>query len=91
MRKPTDSDGKRAGAMRKRSRIRGAFRGKSGKTIGIASLAAPIVGLIANDLRNPDGLIRSVIAPTANRLIRGKMEKREAIDITDDVKIIEDK
>jgi len=90
VRKPTDIDSKNAGAFRRRRRLRGMFSGTKGKAIGAASIAAPLVGLIANDLKNPHGLIRSVLAPAAFRLIKGKPERQEAIDITHEVEVLDD-
>jgi hypothetical protein len=72
-----------------RERFRGAFSGKRGRTIGIASIAAPIAGLIANDLRKADGIIRGVIAPTIVRLLPEKLGGRKRLDISDKADVID--
>jgi len=63
---------------------------KTGKTIGIASLAAPIVGYIINDIQKPNSMIRNLVGKTINRLLESKSEKAEAIDITHEVEVIDD-
>jgi len=82
----TDERGRRT-----RKRLRGVFSGKKGKAVGIGSLFAPVVGLIVNDLRKPDSFIRRLVGRTATKLLQGSNKKREAIDITDKVEVIEDK
>ena len=78
------------GGRQFRRRIRGAFSDKKGKAVGITSLAAPIIGYVVNDLRKPDSAIRSLIGTAYNKLLSRKTVKHEAIDITDQVEIIED-
>lgn len=75
---------------RVRRRMRGMMSTKTGKTIGIASLAAPIVGYIINDIQKPDSMIRNLVGKTINRLLESKSEKAEAIDITHEVEVIDD-
>ena len=79
------------GGRRLRQRLRGACSGKTGKAVGITSVAAPIIGYVVNDLKKPDGLIRTLLSSARNKFLTGKVEKTEAIDITDQVEIIEDK
>lgn len=78
------------GERRTRRRLRGAFSGKAGRAVGITSIAAPLVGVIVNDLKKPDGFIRTLIGRTAKKLIEGKSKKTKAIDITDKVEVIVD-
>ena len=73
-----------------RRRIRGTFSGKKSKAVGITSLAAPVIGYVVNDLRKPDSTIRSLIGVAYNKLLSRKTVEHEAIDITDQVEIIED-
>jgi len=75
---------------RVRRRLRGMMSSKSGKTIGIASLAAPVVGFIVSDLQKPNSIIRGLIGKTVNKLLETKSERTEAIDITHEVEIIDD-
>ncbi len=75
---------------RVRRRMRGMMSTKTGKTIGIASLAAPIVGYIINDIQKPNSMIRNLVGKTINRLLESKSEKAEAIDITHEVEVIDD-
>jgi len=78
------------GGRQFRRRIRGTFSGKKGKAAGITSLAAPVIGYVVNDLRKPDSTIRSLIGTAYNKLLSRKTVEHEAIDITDQVEIIED-
>lgn len=72
-----------------RRRVRGACSGKTGKTIGLASIAAPIVGFVVNDLKKPNSVIRALIGTTVRKLLPRKSDQPKAIDITDKVEIIE--
>jgi hypothetical protein len=81
----------RVNPTRERRRLRGALSGKSGRIIGLTSIAAPVVGLVASDLRKPDSMIRRLIGGAVARLLEGKTSKPDAIDITDKVEVIEDK
>ena len=76
------------GGRRQRNRLRGMFTGKTGKTIGFTSIAAPIIGYIVNDIRKPDSIVRSLIGSVARKLLPAKSEQAKVIDITDDVEII---
>jgi hypothetical protein len=78
------------GRRRQRSRLRGMLTGKTGKTAGLASIAAPIIGYVVHDLKKPDSIIRGLIGKTISRFLPAKPEKVEAIDITDEVEILED-
>jgi hypothetical protein len=63
--------------------------GKTGRTIGISSIAAPIIGYVINDLKKPDSVVRGLIGGVVRRLLPGKTERVEAIDITEDAEIID--
>jgi len=63
--------------------------GKTGKTIGLASIATPIVGFVVNDLKKPNSVIRALIGTTVRKLLPRKSDQPKAIDITDKVEIIE--
>lgn len=75
--------------VRMRRRIRGFFSTRQGKAVGFASIAAPIAGLIANDLRKQDGVIRGLIAPTVSRLLSGKFIGGKKLDISDKAEVID--
>ena len=85
-----DTEKLEATGGRTRRRLRGIMTSKTGKTVGIASLAAPIVGYIISDLQKPNSTIRNLIGKTVNRLLETKFRKSEAIDITHEVEIIDD-
>ena len=72
-----------------RRRVRGMCSGKTGKTIGLASLAAPVVGFVVNDLKKPDSMIRALTAATVRKLLPARSAQPKAIDITDKVEITE--
>ncbi len=72
-----------------RRRIRGFFSTRPGKAVGFASIAAPIVGLITNDLRKADGVIRGVIAPSVTRLLSGKLNGGKKLDVSDKAEVID--
>ena len=72
-------------------RLRGMLETKTGKTIGLASIAAPVIGYIVQDLRKPDSLIRELAGATVSKLIAYRRKKTEVIDISDKVEILEDK
>ena len=86
----SDSDGTGAGGRRQRRRLRGMLSGKTGKTIGFTSIAAPIIGYVVNDLRKPNSIVRSLISGAVRKLLPAKSEKAQVIDITDKVEILED-
>lgn len=82
----TNEDGS---GRRLRRRLRGAFSGKRGKAVGVAAVAAPVIGLIVEDLKSPDSLIRQLANRAAARWLPSKPQP-EAIDITDRVEIVND-
>lgn len=75
---------------RVRRRLRGMMNSKTGRTVGVASLAAPILGYIINDLQKPNSTIRNLVNKGINRLLESGIRKTEAIDITHEVEIIDD-
>lgn len=79
-----------SGNRRQRKRLRGLLSGRTGKAIGITSLAAPVIGFVINDLKKPDSVVRGLIGGVVRKLLPAKWEKVEAIDVTDKVEIIED-
>lgn len=85
-----NNEARSTGGRRVRKRLRGAFSGRKGKAIGIASIATPIVGFVVNDLKKPNSIIRALIGKTATKLLERKAEKTQVIDITDQVEIVED-
>ena len=84
-----DAAGSRGRRMRRR--IRGMLETRTGKTIGLASLAAPVIGYIVQDLRKPDSLIRELTGGAFRKLIAYRRKKTEVIDISDKVEILEEK
>lgn len=85
-----DSAGKGTGGRRERKRLRGVFSSKTGKAIGFTSIAAPIIGYVVNDLKKPNSIVRGLIGGMVRKLLPAKTEKVEAIDITNEVEILED-
>jgi len=80
------------------SRDRRRFRKRSGKdggskakTFGFASIAVPIAGYVIKDLRKPDSIIRGLLGLAVAKFLPAKKEKKELIDITDKVEVIEEK
>ena len=91
---PGDSEHKgtvESHSRRTRRRLRGMFETKTGKTIGLASIAAPVIGYIVQDIRKPDSLIRELLGGTVKKLVAYRRKKTEAIDISDKVEILEEK
>ena len=76
--------------QRRRRRWRDSLRENKGKTISIISLAAPIVGFIVSDLKRPNSLVRYLARIAAAKLLPVRAEKRELVDITDQVEVIEE-
>ena len=91
MRTRTEQTGAGSGNQRQRSRLRGMFTGRTGKTIGFTSIAAPIIGYVVNDLRKPDSIVRRLVGGAVRKLLATRTDKVEVIDITSEVEIIEDK
>lgn len=79
-----------AGNRRQRKRLRGMLSGKTGKTIGFTSLAVPVIGFVLNDLKKPDSVVRGLIGVVVRKLLPAKLKKVEAIDVTDEIEILED-
>ncbi|MDD3730895.1 MAG: hypothetical protein PHU88_00775 [candidate division Zixibacteria bacterium] len=80
---------KQGNKSRTRHRLRGMISGKKGKTVGVTSLAVPLLGLIINDLRKPDSLSRQLVYGAVKKLRELKKPKIEMLDITDKVEISE--
>lgn len=78
-----------ASGNRRRWKIPAIFSGKRGKAVGIGAIAAPIVGLIANDLRKANGFIRGAIAPAITRLLPRKISRGKKLDISDKAEVID--
>jgi hypothetical protein len=76
------------GRPRGRRRLRGRFSGKTGKAVGITSVAAPLLGLVVNDLKKPDSMIRTFIGGATRKLLEKRTNKVKAIDITDKVEVV---
>jgi hypothetical protein len=85
---PEKAEQEGRGVMMRR-RIRGFFSTRQGKAVGFASIAAPIVGVIANDLRKTDGVIRGLIAPSITRLLSGKFIGGKKLDVGDKAEVID--
>jgi hypothetical protein len=79
-----------AGGRRYRNRVRGMLSSKTGRTVGIASIVTPVIGYVVNDLRKPDSVIRALVGRTVNRFLPTRSQEVKAIDITDEVEILED-
>lgn len=78
------------GSRPQRRRLRGMCSSKTGKAIGFTTIAAPIVGYIVNDLKKPDSIVRGLLGGMVKKLLPAKTEKVAAIDITDEVDILEE-
>ena len=76
------------GDRRNRRRIRGMMESRTGKVVGITSIAAPVIGYIINDLRRPNSFVRQLLCKVVTRLLQSKNREVEAIDITDEVEIL---
>ncbi len=85
---PDDYVGQGGDGQKFRKRARGCLSGKKGKTAGLAAFVAPLVGLVVNDLRKPDSLIRSLARKTVQKLLGVGTKGKEAIDITDKVEVV---
>jgi hypothetical protein len=79
------------GGRRYRQRLRGLMSTKTGKAAGAASIIAPVVGFVVNDLKKPDSIIRALTNKTVGYLLTRRPKQVEAIDITDEVEIIDEK
>lgn len=79
------------GDRRIRRRLRGMMKTRTGKAVGYTSLVAPVIGFILNDLRKPNSLVRRLAGKVVNRFLESKPEKIEAIDITDQVELLDEK
>jgi hypothetical protein len=77
------------GKRRQRQRIRGQFSTGTRRTIGLTSLAAPVIGYVVNDLRKPDSMVRRLVGQVIHRLAPPEPQPREVLDITDEVEIVE--
>ncbi len=83
----TDNGEKQDGKVRRR--FRGMMKSKTGRAVGISSLAAPVIGFIINDLRRPDSISRQLVSRVVKKLSGPKFREVEVIDITDEVEISE--
>ena len=86
----TQTPNERAGGRRYRSRVRGMLSSRTGKTVGIASIVTPVIGYVVNDLRKPDSVIRALVGRAVSRFLPTGTKEVKAIDITDEVEILED-
>jgi len=85
---PDDTARSGGGGRRLRQRVRGYFSGKKAKTAGAATILAPIVGYVVNDLRKPDSLIRRLAGTTVRKLLSSRSKGTKAIDISDKVDVV---
>jgi hypothetical protein len=60
------------GGRKLRKRLRGMLDTRTGRSLSIAGVAAPIVGMIAHDLQKPDSVIRGLISSGVKRLLTRK-------------------
>lgn len=60
---------------------------KTGKAVGITSLAVPLIGAAINDLYRPDSIIRKLAGRTIDRFLETTRKSAKMIDITDEVEI----
>lgn len=60
---------------------------KTGKAVGIVSLAAPVVGFIIKDLKKPNSITRQLVGKAVKKLLERKPKQVEVIDITDRAEI----
>lgn len=84
----TQANTEGAGLGRVRRRLRGALNSRTGTAVGITSLVAPLLGLVINNLRQPNSLSRRLLGMAVNKLTAPKYKKAVAIDITDQVEIL---
>jgi len=78
------------GDRRIRRRFRGMMESRTGKVVGLSSIAAPVIGFIINDLRKPNSIVRQLIGKAVNKFLESRNKKVEAIDITDKVEILDE-
>ena len=76
------------GGRRSRQRLRGMLATRTGRSLSIAGVAAPIVGLIAHDLQKPDSIIRGLISSGVKRLLTRK-DQVKVIDISEHAEIVD--
>jgi hypothetical protein len=81
-----DGDGRR---QRWRNRLRSCYKSKTGKTVGIATVVAPLAGFLVNDLRKPDSVVRSAISAAAKKLALSGSKARKKLDISDKAEVVE--
>ena len=65
---------------RQRLRLRGAFTGKRGKRLGLASAIIPLTGYVIQDLRKPDSLIKALTQRARAYLSERMADRRKRID-----------
>ena len=74
-------------SRQRRRRMRGYLGTREGKAVGFASIAAPIIGFVVNDLRKQDSIVRRLATTAVNRLLEHRPAENKAVDITDRVKV----
>ena len=74
---------------RRRIRLRGAFKGKRGKRLGLASAVVPLAGYLIQDLRKPDSVVRAIVMRARAYLTDRMAERRKRIDRRAQVEILD--
>ena len=77
------------GRKQQRRRLRGMFSSRTGRTIGLTSLAVPMIGYIVNDLQKPDSVIRGLVGAALRKMLPDRSKRADAIDITDKVEVLD--
>ena len=74
---------------RRRVRLRGAFKGKRGKRLGLASAVVPLAGYLIQDLRKPDSVVKAIATRARDYLTERMAERRKRIDQKAQVEILD--
>jgi hypothetical protein len=70
-------------------RLRGAFSGKRGRRLGLASAILPLTGYVIQDLRKPDSIIRALTQRAGAYLTERIATRRKQISSSGRVEILE--
>jgi len=87
---PQDQKTQNTGTAGKfRRRMRACTSSRTGRAVGISSLAVPLAGFILNDLRKPDSIVLGLLGSIAKQVRLLSMRSRPELDIRDRVDVIE--
>ena len=75
--------------LRCRVRLRGAFTGKRGRRLGLASTVIPLTGYVIQDLRKPDSVIRALTQRVRAYITERMADRRKRISHAGRVEILD--